>query len=653
METSSLSMSCRSSRSTGVAGGVSCRAFLYSRVKWTVLAVCLLVCFLCVAVLLLVPEDVCGTFVKSSRRADFVDSRRWSRSFSWRPKSERPKPWRENKLLQVQVRDHHHAESSSEEYIWGMRGRHSAGRSSSDGRATAAATGGAPIRIKLVHRNSPESPFRKEYSTRGKAWEDAREMDVVRLAGFRKRILAQADDNNWRNVAATAAASSGSNAAAPGAAGVSEAPASMATIQNPNAGGSTVPAAMNSFQTSLVSGSTLGSGQYFVSFSIGTPAQSFFLVADTGSDLIWVQCAPCTQCYPQKDPLYSPSNSSSFVPVPCFSSECNLVPATPGFPCDAETYPGACAYVYQYADSSTTKGVFAFETATLQKSSSSSSSSPSSSSSIVHIQNVAFGCGTDNQVSFQGADGVLGLGQGPLSFTSQIGYAYGDVFSYCLVSYLEPVSVSSSLLFGGDGGGGSGGLFANHSSSQLQYTPILSNPRSGTLYYVGIQEVRVAGSVLDIPSSAWSFDLLGDGGTTIDSGTTLTYFVPAAYSVILTAFKQVLLQEFPEVTLETTTAQTFDLCVNVSAAAADSSSVQPYPEFRIRFQNEADFSPPPENYLVEIAPDVKCLALQGLQSDSFGFNTIGNLLQQNFLVVYDRQSSRIGFARSHCAAAAD
>jgi hypothetical protein len=81
--------------------------------------------------------------------------------------------------------------------------------------------------------------------------------------------------------------------------------------------------------------------------------------------------------------------------------------------------------------------------------------------------------------------------------------------------------------------------------------------------------------------------------------------------------------------------------------------VQPYPEFRIRFQNEADFSPPPENYLVDIAPDVKCLALQGLQSDSFGFNTIGNLLQQNFLVVYDRQSSRIGFARSHCAAAAD
>jgi hypothetical protein len=190
------------------------------------------------------------------------------------------------------------------------------------------------------------------------------------------------------------------------------------------------------------------------------------------------------------------------------------------------------------------------------------------------------------------------------------------------VSYLEPVSVSSSLLFGGDGGGGSGGLFANHSSSQLQYTPILSNPRSGTLYYVGIQEVSVAGSVLDIPSSAWSFDLLGDGGTTIDSGTTLTYFVPAAYSVILTAFKQVLLQEFPEVTLETTTAQTFDLCVNVSAAATDSSSVQPYPEFRIRFQNEADFSPPPENYLVDIAPDVKCLALQGLQSDSFGFNTI-------------------------------
>jgi hypothetical protein len=57
------------------------------------------------------------------------------------------------------------------------------------------------------------------------------------------------------------------------------------------------------------------------------------------------------------------------------------------------------------------------------------------------------------------------------------------------------------------------------------------------------------------------------------------------------------------------------------------------------------FSLPPQNYLVEVAPNVKCLAMQSLQSD-FGFNTIGYMLQHNFLVAYDHQSSMIGLALS-------
>jgi hypothetical protein len=88
--------------------------------------------------------------------------------------------------------------------------------------------------------------------------------------------------------------------------------------------------------------------------------------------------------------------------------------------------------------------------------------------------------------------------------------------------------------------------------------------------------------------------------------------------------------------------QTFDLCFNISGVENPE-----YPSFSILFRNDVNFSPPPQNYLVEVAPDVKCLAMQGLQSD-FGFNTIGNLLQQNFLVVYDRQSSMIGLAPSSC-----
>jgi hypothetical protein len=487
--------------------------------------------------------------------------------------------------------------------------------------------------MKLVHRNSPESPFRKEYSSPAQALEEAAHMDALRHAGFRKqRMLLAPTGREQQQLGASPAAPhaaatrrQGPAAAATAATAVAADPPSATIVQNPNGPGIPATTSEQNFYSPLVSGSTLGSGQYFVNFSIGTPAQNFSLIADTGSDLIWVQCATCTMCYTQNGPLFSPSSSSSFAPVSCSSNECNLVPATPGFPCDSE-FRGACAYEYQYADSSITKGVFALETATLL------SSGSSSNASVIRIQNVAFGCGTRNQVSFQGAGGVMGLGQGPLSFTSQIGYAYGNKFSYCLVKFLDPVTVSSSLIFGDDSV-----LFTKHS---LQYTPILDNPRSGTLYYVGIEEVSVAGSSLDIPSSAWSFTELGDGGTTIDSGSTLTYFVPEAYNAILAAFQQALLVQFPQVT---TMQTTLDLCFNVSGVDDPQ-----FPDFRIQFHNNAVFAPPSENYIVEVAHDVKCLAMQGLRSN-FEFNTIGNLLQQNFLVVYDRQNSRIGFSRSSCA----
>jgi hypothetical protein len=493
---------------------------------------------------------------------------------------------------------------------------------------------GTAIRIKLVHRNSPESPVRKQYATQVQALEEAMETDAQRLAGFRKRMLlataANAGSSKLAAAAGGVAAYARRNAVVAATTAAAAPPgATTANIENPNG---TPPTAHN-FHTSVFSGSTLGSGQYLLSFSIGTPPQSFFLVADTGSDLIWVQCAPCKDCYTQTGPLYSPSNSSSFVPVPCFSKECFLAPAPAGFPCDF-TYPGACAYEYQYADSSSTTGVLAYETATLQDSSSNSS---------VEIGKVAFGCGNENQGSFQGAAGVMGLGQGPLSFTSQIGYAYGNKFSYCLVNYLDPVSVSSSLIFGDESA-----MSSSTTKHPLQYTPILSNPRSASLYYLGIQQVSVAGSSLNIPSSAWSLNLLGDGGTTIDSGSTFTYWVPAAYDPILSAFKQALLSQYPAVTTATQQQlQTFDLCFNISGVENPE-----YPSFSILFLNDVSFSPPPQNYLVEVAPDVKCLAMQGLQSD-FGFNTIGNLLQQNFLVVYDRQSSMIGLAPSSCTTSSE
>ncbi|KAG6523100.1 hypothetical protein ZIOFF_012953 [Zingiber officinale] len=59
----------------------------------------------------------------------------------------------------------------------------------------------------------------------------------------------------------------------------------------PPAGSFAAPApAPTSFEMPLNSGAYAGTDQYFVRFQLGTPAQRFELVADTGSDLTWDMC---------------------------------------------------------------------------------------------------------------------------------------------------------------------------------------------------------------------------------------------------------------------------------------------------------------------------------------------------------------------------
>ncbi|KAE9594006.1 putative nepenthesin [Lupinus albus] len=47
-------------------------------------------------------------------------------------------------------------------------------------------------------------------------------------------------------------------------------------------------------------------------FSIGTPKFDVMAEADTGSDLIWMQCQPCKKCYKQTEPVFDPSKSKTY-----------------------------------------------------------------------------------------------------------------------------------------------------------------------------------------------------------------------------------------------------------------------------------------------------------------------------------------------------
>ncbi|KAF3948787.1 hypothetical protein CMV_025258 [Castanea mollissima] len=58
---------------------------------------------------------------------------------------------------------------------------------------------------------------------------------------------------------------------------------------------------------------------------VGKPSKPFYMVLDTGSDVNWLQCQPCSDCYQQSDPIFNPSDSVSYNPLSCASSQCSLL----------------------------------------------------------------------------------------------------------------------------------------------------------------------------------------------------------------------------------------------------------------------------------------------------------------------------------------
>ena len=106
----------------------------------------------------------------------------------------------------------------------------------------------------------------------------------------------------------------------------------------------------SSFAMPISSAAYAGAGQYFVRLKVGTPAQSFLLVADTGSDLTWMKCryGACSTCADahSRRPFLA-DQSSSFVPIPCSSPLCkNSLPFSLST-CLSASSP--CEYDYGYS----------------------------------------------------------------------------------------------------------------------------------------------------------------------------------------------------------------------------------------------------------------------------------------------------------------
>ncbi|KAM0925275.1 hypothetical protein ACQ4PT_004306 [Festuca glaucescens] len=359
-------------------------------------------------------------------------------------------------------------------------------------------------------------------------------------------------------------------------------------------------------QGPVVSGVGQGSGEYFSRVGVGRPARQLYMVLDTGSDVTWLQCQPCADCYAQSDPVYDPSLSTSYAAVGCDSPRCRDLDAAA---CRNAT--GACLYEVAYGDGSYTVGDFVTETLTL------GDSAP--------VSDVAIGCGHDNEGLFVGAAGLLALGGGPLSFPSQIS---ATAFSYCLVDRDSPSA--STLHFGSDSSD------AQSAAATVVTAPLVRSPRTNTFYYVALTGISVGGQTLAIPPTAFAMDDAGSGGVIVDSGTAVTRLQTAAYSALRDAFVQGT-QSLPR----TSGVSLFDTCYDLSGR----TSVQ-VPAVSLRFEGGGELKLPAKNYLIPVdGAGTYCLAFAGT---SGAVSIIGNVQQQGVRVSFDTAKNTVGFSANKC-----
>lgn len=353
-------------------------------------------------------------------------------------------------------------------------------------------------------------------------------------------------------------------------------------------------------QTPVVSGVSHGSGEYFARLGFGSPPKQMYVVPDTGSDVNWIQCQPCgaTTCYSQSDPIFDPRASSSYKRLGCGAPQCDALEVR-------SCRSGGCLYQVSYGDGSFTVGDFATETLSFGSSGS--------------IPSVAVGCGHDNEGLFVGAAGLLGLGGGPLSLTSQL---KATSLSYCFV---DRDSAASSTLD-----------FNSARPADSVTAPLLRNRAVKTFFYVGLSGLSVGGRPLSLPASLFQMDASGRGGIIVDSGTAVTRLPTQAYAALRDAFRAGTrnLRLASGVSL-------FDTCYDFSSL----SSVR-VPTVSFLFGAGKEFHLPASNYLVPVdSSGTFCLAFAPTSSSPA---IIGNIQQQGARVSYSLSDMLVGFSPNKC-----
>ncbi|XVF15967.1 hypothetical protein REPUB_Repub09cG0201500 [Reevesia pubescens] len=347
---------------------------------------------------------------------------------------------------------------------------------------------------------------------------------------------------------------------------------------------------------------------HYANVSVGTPALSFLVALDTGSDLFWLPC-DCSSCARDlrtaddqlliQFSIYSPNTSSTSSKVPCNSALCEQQSR-------CSSSQSNCPYQVLYLSNGTSStGVLVEDVLHL---------TTDDDKTTAIEANITFGCGQVQTGSFlNGAapNGLFGLGMDNISVPS-------------ILAKENLTSNSFSMCFGNDGVGRI--TFGDTGSSDQGETPFYLR-QSHPTYNVSITQINVGGNAGDLEFYA-----------IFDSGTSFTYLNDPAYTLISESFNNLAIEKRHT---SNSSDIPFEYCYDLSP---NQTSFK-YPVVNLTMNGGDQFF---VSYPIVVMSlqggSVYCLAV--VKSDNV--NIIGQNFMTGYRIIFDREKMVLGWKASDC-----
>ncbi|XP_022145454.1 aspartyl protease family protein 1 isoform X2 [Momordica charantia] len=344
---------------------------------------------------------------------------------------------------------------------------------------------------------------------------------------------------------------------------------------------------------------------HYAEVKVGTPAVSYLVALDTGSDLFWLPC-DCVNCVTGLNSssgvirfnIYSPNNSSTSKEVPCSSALCSHASQ-----CSSPS--GTCPYVVSYLSENTSSTGYLVEDI-LHLTTNDDQSKPVNAK-------ITLGCGKDQSGAFLNSaapNGLFGLGIENVSVPS-------------ILANEGLTSNSFSLCFGRHGMGRI--EFGDKGSPDQSETPFNLGRKHPT-YNISITQINVGGNVSNL-----EFDAI------FDSGTSFTYLNDPAYSLISDKFDSMV--EEKRYTMNSDFP--FENCYEMSPNQNNFT----YPVMNLTMKGGKQFfiNHPVIPFNGKVT-SIFCIAI----FRSPDINIIGQNFMAGYHIVFDREKMVLGWKKSNC-----